>query len=770
MKRKRLVTVEEAILLHLMNYRRYGDEPEVPISVTQAGISRALGVRRSHISTSLDTAKKKELVAEKIAHVKDEKRRRKSYFLTAQGLESAKSLESKLLGEKIIGLLKDGSKFEGTLEDYVAKLGMERELSRVAIHTHDGKVELADLVAEDAKPASSAPIPQVKSFVGRHKELREIREFLSNRKKILMVQGMPGIGKTTLIAHSLGEIRTEPVFWFNVNQWSSPRNTSTHLAEFLDARSQPRLKRYLAAHETLDMADLQDIMAETTTTSTLIFDDCQESSQNLKILLKMLISMSIESPNLKLILIGRDLEDIFDFRTSLKTDITLEIKLTGLDEEASKSILKMQGVGSDEISEIVKNSSGHPLYLTLVKKVGEDKPADIENLIATETLAGLSETELELLSRLSVFRKPVHRDAIVETNDDFQILDALISKSLILQNEGLHTHAILQNYIYNRQAPDNRRSHHENAAEFYNSQSSHPENRIEETYHLIKAEDLESALMLMQTDGRSWLKQGYQEELLATLDMLAIDKLEPEDRYQATFLKAFALDQIGEWEQAAILFSRSREIAEALDSEVMEAAALQKLGTIHYRKGEMEKASQLFQDAERKAADAPLLKAEIENGLGVVNWRLGNSELALKSYESDYAISKEAKNQEGMARALNNMGILNWEAGKFDKALEMYASAMKLAENLNDHKLTTILYSNIADAYKSKEEPAEALRYYERCLSLSKELEFKWQVAETYRGMAELVDTKRDEYLRLALETFEKLGAKEDVKVVKAML
>ena len=69
MARKRLVTVEEAILLHLFDYSRYIPEDTVPMELAQAGISRSLGVRRSHVSISLDAAKTREFVEEDLARV-----------------------------------------------------------------------------------------------------------------------------------------------------------------------------------------------------------------------------------------------------------------------------------------------------------------------------------------------------------------------------------------------------------------------------------------------------------------------------------------------------------------------------------------------------------------------------------------------------------------------------------------------------------------------------------------------------------------------------
>ena len=79
MARKRLLTVEDAVLIHLLDYIKFSPEDSVPLELTQAGISRAIGIRRSHISISLDSALGKGLVDENLSRVRGEKRKRKCW-------------------------------------------------------------------------------------------------------------------------------------------------------------------------------------------------------------------------------------------------------------------------------------------------------------------------------------------------------------------------------------------------------------------------------------------------------------------------------------------------------------------------------------------------------------------------------------------------------------------------------------------------------------------------------------------------------------------
>ena len=161
------------------------------------------------------------------------------------------------------------------------------------------------------------------------------------------------------------------------------------------------------------------------------------------------------------------------------------------------------------------------------------------------------------------------------------------------------------------------------------------------------------------------------------------------------------------------------------------------------------------------------LMAELHGSLGVVLWKLGDTDAARKSHDSDLRISEAGKDQRGISRALNNLGILDWLAGNHTTALEKYARALKCAEKIADNRLIAILYSNMGDVHRTMGNATDARRYYERCLELAEDLKFNWQVAEAYRGLADVMPEKRSDYLSRALNIFDRLGAEEDAKTVR---
>ena len=87
------LTVAERILLHLSRFMDYENEYDVPLDISQDGISLALRISRAHAAVELKKLKEAGEVTEKLAHVNGGKARRKSYFLTPMGFERSKKLD-----------------------------------------------------------------------------------------------------------------------------------------------------------------------------------------------------------------------------------------------------------------------------------------------------------------------------------------------------------------------------------------------------------------------------------------------------------------------------------------------------------------------------------------------------------------------------------------------------------------------------------------------------------------------------------------------------
>ncbi|MDO9537909.1 MAG: tetratricopeptide repeat protein [Thermoplasmata archaeon] len=767
MARKRLLTAEEAVLLHLLDYSRYSEGDAVPIDITQAGISSVIGVRRSHVSISLDAAKARETVEEHLSRVKGEKRKRKCYFLTAGGKDQAREIQERVGSSQVAGKLPDGSDFAGALSEMLKLLDGAR-LPRAALLVSEGIIKLPE-ISRTQVDTSANQIPKVENFVGRAEELSKLEDLFSGKIKLLALTGMPGIGKTSLMSFAAARFQGK-VFWYNITEWSSPRNISAHLADFLDRMEFSRLRRYLDAHEIPDLGDVRDILTSLPFHVILIFDDCHKSSGAMKQFTKMLASVCQDSPNLGIGLVSRQVPDVLDIRQMLDSSQSVNICLEPLDDESSVALLLGRGLAEPDAKIIAKRGAGHPLYLMLASDSGDKTgPENVEDMLAREIASTLSDAENEMLSQLSVFREAVTSDALVETQEDIELLEELENRSILSNLDGWLMHGLLKDYYYARQAPKDRESRHEKAAEFYNLYSPGLDGQVECLHHLFEARDFDSAVNGLISRGSNLLGHGYVDEVLRMCALIPANWQNPDDQFGIEFLKASAHDLTGNWSDASASYEKCLSIARELDDTERQAETLRRLGAIQYRKGNLQDAKSIFEQA-LGMVQSKDLQAELQGSLGVALWKLGDASAARKAHEIDLELSETGKNSRGISRALNNLGILDWQADDSTTALERYATALKYAEKIPDNRLIAILYSNMGDVHRTTGKSQEAKRYYERCLELAEDLKFNWQVAEAYRGLAQVMPEKRADYLSRALAIFERLGADDDAKTVREMI
>lgn len=117
MVKKISLTVDERVVLHLMDLTPHEEDFEAPDGATQAGIANGVGIERKHVPRAVKKLLTEDLVTTRVSHVKGGKQRKKVYFLTFEGKALARRIWDSLAKKKVILRDEDGNDKETTFSE-----------------------------------------------------------------------------------------------------------------------------------------------------------------------------------------------------------------------------------------------------------------------------------------------------------------------------------------------------------------------------------------------------------------------------------------------------------------------------------------------------------------------------------------------------------------------------------------------------------------------------------------------------------------------------
>jgi len=271
------------------------DHYDVPFALTQMGIAENVLIHRAAAARGLNELKEKGLVVSHTKHVIRGKRKRKVYFLTEEGLQAAEELERHLLESSVsvagkgsserkwieIGMIVGRSTgpgekplFGGTAPslltvcnhlnngfldlDTIEQLSMERtsvpgEPAAAGRPVAAGRIPGGTTESGSGRdgtdmmpyrpPAfySSPDIPVIPNFTGRREELAHILRMIHEGSTSgIVIQGLAGIGKTSLAARVAHEFRGKrDVFWIELHRWTGFQGFVSRLLGLVSRRKDP---------------------------------------------------------------------------------------------------------------------------------------------------------------------------------------------------------------------------------------------------------------------------------------------------------------------------------------------------------------------------------------------------------------------------------------------------------------------------------------------------------------------------------------------------
>jgi DNA-binding transcriptional ArsR family regulator len=437
-------------------------------------------------------------------------------------------------------------------------------------------------------------VPTTEQFFGRRGELAK----LDGAERIVVVEGMPGVGKTALVAqYSLTRGANRPLFWHSFRGLESLPWLANRFSVFLAQQGDRQLMH--ALEQRLDINDAREILLRGIDDARflLVFDDVHRiedpklrefitDAMNRTQRAKLIVT-SRESPRYDAALPGR-----------------LLMRLPGLNDQEVGEFFQNKGVKIDPalLPKVREEVGGHPLALNLLLDASKELNVKVEQLLdriperniedylLQEVFGSLSDDERQLLSHASIFRGRFSADdlsAVSKRTADHALLK--LRRRHLVQSDGTDysLHEVIRNFFY--KLLKDRDQFHLRAAQRYLERQT-IDGRLEAMYHFLQAGKRDRVLQLLEENldlkEFDFIDAGYQNLYFSILDQFKKSEVGDPERW------GLILDEKGDisltrgepksaleyYLESQAIFEKSKDTPRVLDLMWKRALALERLG------------------------------------------------------------------------------------------------------------------------------------------------------------------------------------------------
>ncbi len=571
-------------------------------------------------------------------------------------------------------------------------------------------------------------------FTGRDGEIDRIVGALE-AVRVVVVAGLPGIGKTALLARAALRAVEARHFRFLSAELTDRNDLFEQIDIGLRHHGDDGFTPYLSQDGYGFEERLQTLLALMQKQKyLLVLDDVHALGvSRAEYLVSNLAAHLGDSRSLiaSRIRMGRDPGDRF------------QMTLGGLEEEAALNLLRnllpgkrIEGAAEHDLRDLARRLGGHPLSLRLAAgmlRSGEVKPRDLQMRGGEELRSSLEPQILEkvhdslavtarrLLSILSLFRGPAGREAVESLGGSGVLAPAEVLKdSFIIEEDAAgkwSLHPTMREYARSRLADDERHRLLMQLSQWHDGQGrreSAPDvlHLVEAYHYAAEAGEDGTAYGLLLEVMKPLLLGGRSWELEPMLDRALANIYEPDVSLVLT--KARLLRNQGRSGESRKLLEEFSDREDPADR----CAILGERGLLDQDEGRFSRASKLYYQAleiSRELADEGS-QALLLSRIATVCKEQGDYDRAILLYGQAAELQRAMGHQDGVAFTQHNIGKIHYYRGDHDAAIQSHERALELWNQCGD-KLSSLLARNgIANVLRDRGRVAEAEELYRKNL------------------------------------------------------
>ena len=575
--------------------------------------------------------------------------------------------------------------------------------------------------------------PKAVNLIGRETEMLYYTDLVS-KNNVTVIQGMAGVGKTTLAAHLFATVINSPKLWITIR----PDINNELEAVIYD------ISDYLARYGYLNPISMfQDLENSSQSYEVALLNIQTEiircvSELNLAIFIDdaHLISGNNGATSFLLNLIHSCTYNKFVFITRHSLDFipqTANIKsLKGLIKKDCKKIIERSGLtlSDSHIQKIYEKTQGNAKFLEIcIFSLLESDRETIENIINSfsldfnlsnyikaNILDKFTDLELKILKIIALCRKPILFDVILRLCESqfektYYILDKLVRRNIVekMGNDFYSMHALLKEQFIQLAVADNLVLHQRIA------ENIEQRDYVEISYHYASCGRLSKALTILISNFDELISGG--SGAVIHKQILSYQKiLQKDETAQYNFLLGKLLITRGEYDLAIQAF---KDISDDASQELIFDKFIQ-LSKCYEKKGDYPNAFDALTSAENRIGKTDKFKSaliDINKGFILCHQEKISKGIALCERGLPLVNSQPNISNSLVADGYNDLGWNYIIKGAYAKAVIMLKTAMELYTN-NSRGLT-LAKIRLARIHWQKGELQEGLEEINKAEELS---------------------------------------------------
>jgi predicted ATPase len=458
---------------------------------------------------------------------------------------------------------------------------------------------------------------------------------------------------------------------------------------------------------------------------------------------------------------------------------------TRLDETEVATLVHESGLGDsppDLARRVYVESEGLPLfvaeYLAALHAGGDPAagllPSQVRSVLDAR-LAGLNDVARQLLSAAAAIGRSFDLDTVREASgrsdeETVGALEELVARGVVRETSGTKpvydfSHQKLRTLVYEQTSRARRRLLHGRVAATLAKRRPAEEHAALVAAHLrLAGEDAGAAESYRLAAEQAASLHAHADALEHLEAALALGDPEPGGLHERIGDMRTLLGDYG----GALA---SYESAAAQSEPAARAVIEHKLGDVHHRRGEWERAEARYLAAlDAVHGDEQGLHARIQADLALTLHYAGRSESATTLAKESLALAETADDLRAQAQAHNMLGVLARNSGGAQTALAELERSLALARELHDDPAQAAALNNLALVKRDAGELSEALALTESALGLCAAYGDRHREAALENNLADLLHAAGNEeeamnHLKRAVAIFSEVGADEATRL-----